>query len=315
MEFLNKLYANENFGIGLFCVIAFLVVMFFVVLFFGKKDEKKRKLEETNKLNTINNEENSFKETTVATPVEVPAAEPIKVDDITSVVENAPQIEPVMPVEPISYEPTAIEKEDIANPTTEDTNFAENMNVVDPVAETSIETPVVEPIIESVEPIPIDVVEEPAIESPVIEPIRIQIPDEVVSNETVNVAPIIEEVKPLIEEMEEPIIEEPTINNETYYNPVEPVEATTVDIPNIDFDAIAKSISKELDELENESRTSEVEVTPIKEITEPMNEVNSVYTNDPVKVTVAPKTKIELPKKIELPAAKTEEIEPESYQI
>ena len=44
MDFLDKLYSSNYFGIGLFAVIAFLVVTFLVVLFFGKKDEKKRKL-------------------------------------------------------------------------------------------------------------------------------------------------------------------------------------------------------------------------------------------------------------------------------
>ena len=40
MDFLNRLFESEYFGIGLFAVIAFLVVTFLVVLFFGKKDEK-----------------------------------------------------------------------------------------------------------------------------------------------------------------------------------------------------------------------------------------------------------------------------------
>ena len=50
MDFLNKLYESNYFGIGLFAVIAFLVVTFLIVLFFGKKDEKKRKLEATQKI-------------------------------------------------------------------------------------------------------------------------------------------------------------------------------------------------------------------------------------------------------------------------
>ena len=37
MDFLDKLYSSNYFGIGLFAVIAFLVVTFMVVLFFGKK--------------------------------------------------------------------------------------------------------------------------------------------------------------------------------------------------------------------------------------------------------------------------------------
>ncbi len=42
MEFLNRLYSNEYFGIGLFIVISVLALLFLIILFFGKKDEKKR---------------------------------------------------------------------------------------------------------------------------------------------------------------------------------------------------------------------------------------------------------------------------------
>ncbi len=43
MEFLEKLYSNENFGLYLVITIAILVVLFFIVLFMGKSDEKKTK--------------------------------------------------------------------------------------------------------------------------------------------------------------------------------------------------------------------------------------------------------------------------------
>ena len=42
MNFLDKLYESNYFGIGLFAVISFLVVTFLIVLFFGKRDEKRR---------------------------------------------------------------------------------------------------------------------------------------------------------------------------------------------------------------------------------------------------------------------------------
>ena len=42
VDFLNKLYSNEYFGIGLFVVISLLAFSFLVILFFGKKDEKAR---------------------------------------------------------------------------------------------------------------------------------------------------------------------------------------------------------------------------------------------------------------------------------
>ena len=41
MEFLEKLYEIENFGIYLFVVIGILIVLFLIVLFFGKKDSEK----------------------------------------------------------------------------------------------------------------------------------------------------------------------------------------------------------------------------------------------------------------------------------
>ena len=49
MNFLDKLYESNYFGIGLFAVISFLVVTFLIVLFFGKRDEKRR-LESTKEL-------------------------------------------------------------------------------------------------------------------------------------------------------------------------------------------------------------------------------------------------------------------------
>ena len=61
MEFLYKLYDNEYFGIALFIVIAILIFLFLLILFFGKKDEKKRKLEETKRLELES--ANAFKET------------------------------------------------------------------------------------------------------------------------------------------------------------------------------------------------------------------------------------------------------------
>lgn len=51
MEFLEKLYEIENFGIYLFVVIGVLIVMFLVVLFFGKKDAEKNSVEKETKEN------------------------------------------------------------------------------------------------------------------------------------------------------------------------------------------------------------------------------------------------------------------------
>lgn len=73
-EFLNKLYSYEYFGTYLMIAIAVLVLLFIIVLFFGKKDQKKREIEETKKLQQINNTD-AFKEQSNVASVEVPKEE------------------------------------------------------------------------------------------------------------------------------------------------------------------------------------------------------------------------------------------------
>ena len=301
MDFLNKLYESNYFGIGLFAVIAFLVVTFLIVLFFGKKDEKKRKLEATQKLAA----DNTFKETTEPTPVEIPAnpepVEPINLE-ANSIVEpvvmtpNEPLVKPVEPVTPIM--PTPPINQEPINPIKEEDNFVDNLSIEEPVRPV-IDTPKVEPIITPVAPI---IKDEPVVEPPVkvVEPTKIEIPKETITP----VEPIIKEEEPKLE-----INEEPVIN--TYYKPVEKSkEVEEVKVPNIDFDSLAKSISKELDELENNSRKyEEIKVTPMSEVTKATSSrqpetFSSVYVGTPAKEM--PKEEIELPKRIDLPARKSE---------
>lgn len=301
MDFLNKLYESNYFGIGLFAVIAFLVVTFLIVLFFGKKDEKKRKLEATQKLAA----DNTFKETTESTPVEIPAnpepVEPINLE-ANSIVEpvvmtpNEPLVKPVEPVTPIM--PTPPINQEPINPIKEEDNFVDNLSIEEPVRPV-IDTPKVEPIITPVAPI---IKDEPVVEPPVkvVEPTKIEIPKETITP----VEPIIKEEEPKLE-----INEEPVIN--TYYKPVEKSkEVEEVKVPNIDFDSLAKSISKELDELENNSRKyEEIKVTPMSEVTKATTTrqpetFSSVYVGTPAKEM--PKEEMELPKRIDLPARKSE---------
>lgn len=301
MDFLNKLYESNYFGIGLFAVIAFLVVTFLIVLFFGKKDEKKRKLEATQKLAA----DNTFKETTEPTPVEIPAnpepVEPINLE-ANSIVEpvvmtpNEPLVKPVEPVTPIM--PTPPINQEPINPIKEEDNFVDNLSIEEPVRPV-IDTPKVEPIITPVAPI---IKDEPVVEPPikVVEPTKIEIPKETITP----VEPIIKEEEPKLE-----INEEPVIN--TYYKPVEKSkEVEEVKVPNIDFDSLAKSISKELDELENNSRKyEEIKVTPMSEVTKATSPrqpetFSSVYVGTPAKEM--PKEEMELPKRIDLPARKSE---------
>lgn len=301
MDFLNKLYESNYFGIGLFAVIAFLVVTFLIVLFFGKKDEKKRKLEATQKLAA----DNTFKETTESTPIEIPAnpepVEPINLE-ANSIVEpvvmtpNEPLVKPVEPVTPIM--PTPPINQEPINPIKEEDNFVDNLSIEEPVRPV-IDIPKVEPIITPVAPI---IKDEPVVEPPikVVEPTKIEIPKETITP----VEPIIKEEEPKLE-----INEEPVIN--TYYKPVEKSkEVEEVKVPNIDFDSLAKSISKELDELENNSRKyEEIKVTPMSEVTKTTaprqpETFSSVYVGTPAKEM--PKEEMELPKRIDLPARKSE---------
>lgn len=72
-EFLNKLYSYEYFGTYLMVSIVVLLLLFIIILFFGKKDQRKREIEATKKLQQINNE-NAFKEESLESSVEVNAA-------------------------------------------------------------------------------------------------------------------------------------------------------------------------------------------------------------------------------------------------
>lgn len=336
MNFLDKLYESNYFGIGLFAVISFLVVTFLIVLFFGKRDEKRR-LESTKNLNKVETD-NTFKETSAEVPVEVPVVDtPVVTENVMPVMPTIeePVLEPVTPstvlepasqpvVTPVINEPIApINFKDEPLTPVAPINYDQNEFVEMPKEEvTPISVPVAPIINEEPAPIKLDTVQnvepirlEPTTydipaEPKVIEPIRITIPEEPVK-------PVVEEVKPVIMPTSEvtPTIVEPTIND-TYYKPIEKVETEEIEVPGIDFDALAKSISDELDELENSSNTyhDEVKVTPINEVvSKPTTQFSSVYVNEPVKPVVS--ESMDLPKKIDLPTMKSSEIEPENYDI
>lgn len=339
MNFLDKLYESNYFGIGLFAVISFLVVTFLIVLFFGKRDEKKRRLETTKELEKMNVED-TFKETSVETPVEVPVMDnpvvpdtvmpvaPTVTEDVAPVmsadVSVTPVIneevvaptfnpvnpinfvdEPITPVAPISYEP----KEFVEIPK-EETPI--NIPVTPVINE--VQTPVITEPVRNVEPIRLEpTTYDVPVEPKVIEPIRITIPEEPVRTE-----PIINEVRPVVTPVINevtPTIVEPVVTD-TYYKPIEKVQSEEIEVPNIDFDALAKSISDELDELENSSNTyrEEVKVTPINEVvSKPATQFSSVYVSEPTKPVVTNSNP--LPNKIDLPVMKSDDIEPENYNI
>ncbi|MDE5539284.1 MAG: hypothetical protein K2J20_02215 [Bacilli bacterium] len=355
MDFLNKLYESNYFGIGLFAVISFLVVTFLVVLFFGKRDEHKRNALDNNNYMRGNNNDDAFKETSVVTPVEVPVP-PVNLQPVAPVVPMEPvaplnfeekPITPVVPVSPIVQDVPIVPV--VPQVPVAPVSFAEPITPVSPVSPIVQDVPIapvvpqapvtpVSPVIQDakaisepvipvinepvINPIPVEPVKfniPPVTQEPkVMEPIRITIP-----KEPVFTTPIIqEEVKTIITPTSvsnepRPIIEEPTIND-TYYSPVERIEPEEVKVPNIDFDAITQSISKELDELEkstpvNNTYYDQVKVTPINEIARPSekakpsyptrSQFSSVYvTNASTPKPVAPV--VDLPKKIDLPTKK-----------
>lgn len=372
MDFLNKLYESNYFGIGLFAVISVLVVTFLIVLFFGKRDEKKRQLEKPQDfVPTKPVDTNAFKETTPITPIDLnssvapteisspvtpiePVA-PISMDMPTNNV--APILEPTIAEQPVTPKietpiieapviPEPIVNERVINepvippihtPITEPVKPVIN-NDINRIPDNNIDLSNITPVIPvNPEPTPVipvtpdvktPIFEEstPVVEPKVMEPVRFDInnmnnvPNNTTSTEIYNkpvetpiVEPIIkEEVKPIVT----PIIEEPVING-SYYRPVETPKVEEVKVPNFDFDAIAKSISKELDELENNvSNTYQEEpvVTPIKEITTPVEprviptqtpQFSSVYVNNTVRPTITEENK--MPNKIDLPTMKDHE--------
>lgn len=370
MKFLNKLYESNYFGIGLFAVISFLVVAFLIVLFFGKKDEKKRKIDSLNvKLEPSN--DNTFKETTPVTPLEMPVAENIP-EPITPIAPVAPVNYdiPVAPVPTPSVEPTPISVEQPVNlgvvspvvepqvtvapvtpmPSIKPINIAsttpvtpaineptpiinnQTVETVRPIIEETVApiinepvinrpvTPIIsEPTYSSVPPINTNdrIVMEPTRfdiptnnEPKIMEPIKITIPEEPVKVNPI-VEPVVTAKEPTYNYTEpRPIIEEPVIN-ETYYKPVEKVEPTGINVPNIDFDAIAKSISQELDELENSTNknntnhNSEYRVNPTPEpVRRPTGQFSSVYVSNGPRPL--PPENMDMPKKIDLPTRKEE---------
>ncbi len=354
MEFLNRLYESNYFGIGLFAVISFLVVTFLVVLFFGKKDEQKRRLDDNTNSYAVPgiNDELTFKETSTPTPVEVKSnsiptndaiqSGPISMEPINEQINSfemptpqfnepvKPTVTPVVPTAPVmpttEFEPKADVSpviEPVISPVTPSVMRDINSEVVTPVIPTEPVTPVkVEPVIptpqfsEPVTPVipkmeeptfttPVDVpiinreretIQDvtPRVEPKIVEPVRFDLPTEEPTIPIIN-----EPVTPVFPKVEEPtIIEEPTIGS-TYYQPIKEEPVEEVKVPNIDFDALAKTISAELDELEKSNNSK---VTPIEEVVEkPTNQFSSVYVNNnvsPVRVDSP------LPKKIDLPTKK-----------
>ncbi len=178
-KILNKLYSYEYFGLWLMISIIVLIILFVVVLFLGKKDKKKREIEETNRLQQLN-VENTFKEETKPQELEV---------NVPS--ENKEELAPTIAV---TEQPIEQNIEMLEAPTIN--------NVEEPVKE----APVINEVQEEIKPI-LTLEEE--------QPINLSIPaSPVISEPVVNVAaPIKEEVKQPNNDLE-PLIDEDIMSSE-----------------------------------------------------------------------------------------------------
>ena len=222
-DFLNKLYNYEYFGTYLMIAIAVLVLLFIIVLFFGKKDQKKREIEETKKLQQINNQD-AFKEENNVASVEVPsevAETPTltqeKLENDTIIVPNINNISPEMNGENVP---------DVTNTETLEVN---NNSAVDEIPE---------PVLPQ-EELNINA-------SDNIKPSISEIPEPVIN-------PILdkEEEKPLV--FNEPVNETPAVNNieSQFVTPEPEMPAPSVqltDVPDFNFDEIISGVEEAKEE-------------------------------------------------------------------
>lgn len=269
MEFLDKIYGYEHFGIILFAFISVLVVIFLIVLFFGKKDEKKRELERTQALEAQKATE-GFAEVN---------PEPTTLDIASPVLENEESIIPplmeqeevvmntdIEPVEPVMTETPVVEE--MVTPVLEPT--------VAPELITNTVSPVLQPEI-NLEPINIPAPEtfiDPVVEEPIPE---IKIPD---FNFDELAASIASELSALEKQTEENKVVEPV-------TPITPVvEATPIEVPITPISEIAKPtptpgpvtfssvyINKPVEPVKEEMVVEPVVETPVVEPTPIVKEI------------------------------------------
>ncbi len=273
---LDKIYNYNYFGYYLLIAIVLLLVLFIIILVFGKKDQHKREVEATKKLQQINNENNAFKEENTETP--------LNIEPNASVLENSntevPKVEDVP-----TMESTTDVLGEIPEPILPTENLGESV-----LGETT-----------KIETLNSQVLEQPKVET--IEPIQ-------------EVKPTLDETKEEPFHFETETFDEPLINldnnltNETSHiennniqleetpKPIEPVKEapvfSEVEVPEFNFDEIVKSVEETKQEFdlphvfENVSEKVE-EKTP--EINRGPQIFSSVYVPEPkeeVKVTSNP---------------------------
>lgn len=239
---LDKIYDYNYFGYYLLIAIVLLLVLFIIILFFGKKDQHKREVEATKKLQQINNENDAFKEENNVTPLEItPNTEALTNDTITSKVEEAPSMI---------------------------TNENLSVNTIDEIPEPIL--PKSEPVLSEGEPIELT---ESVSNIEENNGLDLQIPkfDELVLNNEPKVNNEKEE-EPLFSKTEEipfnfsTIPEEiPTINP-VISQPVTNKEApvfSEVEVPEFNFDEVVQSVEEVRRDMEPSFSFSEVKEEPI----------------------------------------------------
>jgi len=305
MEFLDKIYGYEHFGIILFAVIAVLVVLFLIVLFFGKKDEKKRDLEKTKQMEAQKVADGfaNVNPEPVSLNVNEPAFSPVE-EMVQPVINESPVVNPepvVQSVEPVA---PVVESAPIVEPIAPVIDSTPVAPVLEPAVEPQIVTPVeapIAPVIEAVtqpevvaEPISVqtpEVVIEPKIEDPIKEidipnfnfdELAASIANELNALENKNLEPVKEEVTVV----EEKPVFEPIASKDPVTPIAEVVKPTPTPGPAV-FSSVY--INKP--------------VEPVKEaqVVEPVVPVTPVAPTAPVQ-----NPGIELPKPAEMPALNKE---------
>jgi hypothetical protein len=296
-DFLNNLYSNPNFAMYLIIAIIVLVIVFVLVLLLGKKDKK---LEETKRLEKIN--QDTFKET----------SEPVKLE---SGEEKVPE-----PMTDILLQPQPSEMHYDDNK--EEVFKATNNNFVEPAKMETEEdsTPIVMPEPPKMEtPINNDENNNSILSSQEETPIKIEEPIKVVEDpEPIKLEPLQTrtntEVIRLVNDEDEIKIPEPTDVKPIEINPdiipdkeEEPTNVIPeVKIPEFNFDELEATLDKQYGESEPDLEKE----TPInlndllKEETPKEEDNNFAFAND------LPKLKEEEIKPVEF-----ETISGESYNI
>ena len=278
-DFLNRLYSYEYFGTYLMISIAVLILLFVIILFFGKKDQKKREIEETKKLQQIKSED-AFKEEDNSLKVETEEIkDPVK-EENPSVNEPVivPSIENITPnIESESLDSANDTLPNIPN-SLEVENLTTNIETVEQVENENLEKPVLNAIP--------NIEEEKISEGPVLEP-----------------------------EVETPLVFDSSDAPEIPEFNLDEIIRSTIDTNNIEpVKEEIDSLTMEMPKIEDAPKSKEVFSSVFVEEV-PKEEVKEIKKDDEedFELPTLKKEKVEVPEEIELPSLN--DLSGESYNI